>query len=201
MKAVGGKGLAQHSFELGLGWAEMEIEVDDRKYFSVPSCLSDPLKDLLEGLLSIIPSCVPEDELKSMIAFKWYLEPAADKWTLELTDDLKLKIVIEEFEDEFEDEFADKGKIGFDVTCNLLDFLNEVIKSLEQLLKKHGFVGYKNTWYLQDFPISSFLKLKYYLNYQTTYPTLKELNDGAIKLEKSDLEQDVNLLLGDIEEN
>lgn len=180
----------------GVGWAEIDIEVDGRKYFSFPSYLSEPLIDLLEGLLSIIPGCVPEDELKPMILFKLYQEPAVDKVTLELIDDLKLKIVIEEFED----ESSGKGKIGFNATCNLLDFLNEVIKSLEHLLKKHGFVGYKNTWYGHDFPISSFLKLKYYLNHQVTYPTLKELNDIEVALEKSGLEQELQLIIGDIEE-
>lgn len=181
----------------GIGWEGIEIEVDGREYFSFPSYLSEPLIDLLEELLSIIPSCVPEDESKSIISFKWYQEPAVDKWTLNLINDLKLKIVIEEFEN----ELADKGKIRFDVTCNLLDFLNEVIKSLEQLLKNHGFVGYKNTWYGQDFPISSFLKLKYYLNCQATYPTLKEPNNVEIEVEKSDLEQEVKLILDDIKQS
>jgi hypothetical protein len=180
----------------GIGWAEIEIEVDGRKYFSFPSYLSEPLVDLLEGLLSIIPGCVAEDELKSMISFKLYQEPKVDKLTLELLDDLKLKIVVEEFKD----EFSGKGKIGFEATCNLLDFLNKVIQSSEHLLKKHGFVGYKNTWYRQDFPISSFLKLKYYLNHQEAYPTLKELNDVEIELEKSDLAQEAQLILGNIQE-
>lgn len=43
----------------GIGWAEIEIEIDSRKYFSFPSYLSEPLIDLLEGLLTIIPGCVP----------------------------------------------------------------------------------------------------------------------------------------------
>lgn len=42
----------------GIGWAE--IEINSRKYFSFPSYLSEPLIDLLEGLVSIIPSCIPE---------------------------------------------------------------------------------------------------------------------------------------------
>lgn len=180
----------------GVGWAEIELEVDGRKYFSFPSYLSEPLIDFIEGLLSIIPGCVPKDELKSMISFKLYQEPAVDKVTLELVDDLKLKIVIEEFEE----DSSSKGKIGFNETCNLMDFLNEVIESSEHLLKKHGFVGYKNTWYNQDFPISSFLKLKYYLNHQKKYPTFKELNDVKIELEKSDLEQEVQLIIGNTEE-
>lgn len=63
----------------GVGWAEIEIEVDGRTYFSFPSYLSEPLVDLLEGLLSMIPNCVPEDELKSIISFKLYQEPAVEK--------------------------------------------------------------------------------------------------------------------------
>lgn len=51
--------------------------------------------------------------------------------TLELTDDKKLKINVQKLKD----EIANIGKIEFYVTCNLLDFLNEVIKSLERLLK------------------------------------------------------------------
>lgn len=66
-------------------------------------------------------------------------------------------------------------------------------------MKKHGFVGYKNTWCRQDFPISSFLKLKYYLNNQATYPTFKGLKDIDVDLEKSDLEQELQLIMGVIE--
>ena len=172
----------------GIGWAEVNIEIQDKIYFSSPSYLSEPLVDLLEGLLSIIPGCVPDDELKTKNTFKWFQEPAVDKWTLELKKDFNLKILIESFED----EFTCNGKLEFDVTCNLLDFLNEFIKSIEQLLIKHGIVGYKNTWYGQEFPISSYLRLKYYLNSKTAYPTQKDLEMG---LYKSSLKQDIDSIL------
>ena len=178
----------------GIGWADVKIEIDGEVFYSFPSYLSEPLIDLCEGILSIIPDYVPNNELKAISSFKWFGEPSVDKWSIKLLDNSTLNIFIEHFED----ESTVKGKVKFNVTCNLLDFIRELVSAIEHLLCKHGFVGYKNTWYGQDFPISSFLKLKYYLNSQMPYPILEETNDVGIEMHKSDFRQEIKLLLGDI---
>lgn len=101
-----------------------------------------------------------------------YQEPSVDKLTFILLEDMKLRIIIEEFEN----VYFKKAKVGFDVTCNLIDFINEVIESLGKLLREFGFVGYKITWCKADFPIGNYLKLKFYLMNKTSFPTTKELN-------------------------
>jgi hypothetical protein len=177
----------------GAGWADIEIEVNGKEHFTSASYLSDPLDDLIRSLLTIIPDCVPKDELKTKVSFIVHQEPAVDKFTFEFLRDMKLRIIIEEFED----EVTKKSKIGFDVTCNLMDFLDEVLKSVDRLLIKFGFVGYKNTWCRKDFPIGSYLKLKYYLINRTSYPTMIELNDVEIPLEKSNLKDEIKIIIGE----
>ena len=43
-----------------IGWTKIYLEIDNKQFFSQPSYISEPLIDLLEGLLSIIPGCVPD---------------------------------------------------------------------------------------------------------------------------------------------
>lgn len=174
----------------GKGWVYVEIEIDDKQFFSFPSYISEPLIEFLDGLLYIIPGCVPADELKHRSTFKWFQEPGVDKWSLELTKNKDLKILIETFEN----ESADEGRVEISTVCDLKEFLTEVVKSLEKLIDKHGFVGYKNTWLANDFPISSFLKLKYYLDNLNKYPTKEGLNEFGAELEISDLNEELKLI-------
>lgn len=176
-----------------IGWAEVSLEINEQRFYCHASYISEPLIDLLEGLLSIIPGCVPDDELKTSATFKWQLEPAIGKWTLMLVDTNILKIEIETYED----NTCIKKLRDFKATCNLLDFINEIIISLEQLLKDHGLVGYKNFWYSYDFPISSFLKLKYYLYNKKSYPTVELKNIYDSEYPKSNIEEELNFLLSD----
>jgi len=178
----------------GIGWADVKMYIDGKKYYSFPSYISEPLIDLCEGLLSIIPDCVSDDELKLISCFKWFQEPSIDKWTIRLMDNSKLKILIEHFEH----ESSDKGEIEFEGACGLIDFLKEVTKSLEALLNKHGFIGYKDTWYGQDFPFSSYLKLKYYLISKGAFPTSEEPNVYGVEVFKSNLQDEINILLENI---
>ena len=79
----------------GKGLANVLIECNQQSYSTTLSYLSEPLVDLLEGLISISPNCVCNDELKSKVSFEWYGEPCIDRWTLELIDDGKIIIQIE----------------------------------------------------------------------------------------------------------
>ena len=177
-----------------IGWAKVLLEINEKRFYSEPSYISEPLIDLLEGVLSIIPGCVPDDELKTVATFKWELEPAIDKWTLILEDNNILKIEVETYSD----HTCTEKISNFKESCNLLEFIGEVINSLEQLLQNHGLVGYKNFWDGYDFPISSFLKLKYYLYNQEKYPTEELVMDiYESEYEKSDIKEELKFILSD----
>lgn len=177
----------------GIGWAAIEIQHDNKTYFGMPSYLSEPLVDILDGLKALIPSCIPEDELYTEKSFKMYFEPAVEKWTFELieSDILHLKI------ESFESESREHGKVVFDINCSLVSFIEEVVKATDQLLKTHGIIGYKNTWYAGEFPISTFLTLKYYLQHRSRYPIEKYCNDWDQSMKKSDINKEFELIFKD----
>jgi len=68
-----------------------------------------------------------------------------------------------------------------------------IIWELDGLIKTHGIVGFRETWYNHDFPLAYFLKLKHYVTTQTAYDVTK-YEDRGCALAKTDLEQDLLLL-------
>ncbi|MCY6369369.1 hypothetical protein [Clostridium ganghwense] len=175
---------------LGVGWAEVNIEINGQKSYSSPSYLSDALGDLLNALLRIIPELdyyegAPDN--KEFVV--WSEEPAETQWTLELVDLDKIRIKIECFED----EDNDNGTIDIDEICNLNQFLSEVVKALDLLLEKHGFIGYKEMWYEYEFPIGAYLNLKYYLDNKSSFPMQEKIQDGE-KYRKSLIKEELMIL-------
>jgi hypothetical protein len=149
------------TYELeGIGWASAYIEINNiTNYFSV-SYLTDALKALLEGIMSLLPECVSQDELKNHITFEWHAEPGGSLWSITALNKDQLQITIESYED-LDNKLG--RKITLDEKCNKIEFINCIIEEASNILKQYGFVGYRETWYEHDFPISSYLKLKNYL--------------------------------------
>lgn len=147
----------------GVGWAEGCLQIDEQLLEFVVSYLGNPLEDLLQGLVEITPgyavTYVNDDRLESKISFLWDGEPWGFKWHLKFYSFEDLHIQIEYLEDIFENR--ENRKICFDAKCNYFDFVGSVINELTVLLKKHGLVGYYETWAAHsDFPVTAYLKLK-----------------------------------------
>ncbi len=72
-----------------------------------------------------------------------------------------------------------------------------IIKEADQLLFKHGIVGYQNLWAEHEFPLSSYLQLKYFLmEADKTSLQTKEKDEGQSKdCEKSNLKQELQFLI------
>lgn len=177
----------------GIGWADVHIECEGKTYYFGPSYLSEPLVDLVEGLLHVIPGCVPEDERRQVSTFCWNYEPVGSEWRISLHDHSHLRIHVAEYDDI--DAKTGGPKLVFDRVCDLREFVSEVVKALESIILKHGFVGYRQTWYTrQDFPISGYLRLKHYLQKGTKYPTEEAKEDGYIEYERSSLKDELRAL-------
>jgi hypothetical protein len=147
----------------GVGWADGCLQINEQSLEFEVSYLGNPLEDLLRGLVKITPgyaaTYVNDDRLENEISFVWDGEPWGYKWHLKFYSFENLHIQIEYLEDIFENR--ENGKICFDARCNYFDFVGSVIKELTVLLKKHGLVGYYETWAgHSDFPVVAFLKLK-----------------------------------------
>lgn len=157
----GGDDKLKFKYELcGIGWADAYIEINgSEEYFSV-SYITDALRQLLEGVMSLLPECTPVDELKNEIEFKWHAEPGGDVWNIKSISYNQLQVRIESYRDLYE---KIPLRIEIDEVCNKMEFIRCVINEMDNIIKSYGFVGYRETWYNHDFPISAYLKLKNYL--------------------------------------
>ncbi|WP_129688995.1 hypothetical protein [Gottfriedia acidiceleris] len=147
------------TYELsGRGWAVGKIEVNSNVINFTTSYLSNPLLDMLNALLSLIPECVPYP-LKQT-SFEWYDEPGGSTWKLERIKSSQLSIEIVYYADDRKSKIVQQMK----EVCNIVDFCRTVVNALEKLLKKHGTDAYKELWVNDEFPINKFHMLKEYVN-------------------------------------
>lgn len=92
------------SYDLqSVGWSSVQLEINNQRLFVDPSYLSEPLIDLMDGVMSFLPECVPEDEVKQESVFEWNSEPAIHKWTLTRQSETNLGIKVWLYKD---------GKVG-----------------------------------------------------------------------------------------
>jgi len=184
------------NYELsGIGWAEVEIEINNQKTYCNPSYICEPLIDLINGLISITPGCAEEDELKSEVSFEWKGEPGGEIWDLKRVNKTELLVTITSYSDLINRDKS-SNVIDIETTCNLEEFIREVVINSENLLKKHGFVGYRKTWGRGDFPIGGYLILKNYTESKKIYPVTNMFYRGDYDLVSSDLKEELKILLG-----
>nr|MBA5588808.1 hypothetical protein [Anaerobacillus isosaccharinicus] len=177
----------------GLGWANGFIEANSQRHSFTISYLNDGLGDFLYALMELNLKCVPNDEVKSQTSCIWYAEPAGTKFEFNRTDEwLNIKVI------SYEDiELNINEKVEMDTSVLYDELLFIVIKDVDLLLKTHGIVGYRETWYEHDFPLSTFLKLKGYLLLKSKY-SITSFEEMGWELQKSELKEDLNLLFKDL---
>ncbi|HDX9578889.1 TPA: hypothetical protein ROX88_002446 [Bacillus pseudomycoides] len=148
----------QFKYELsGHGWAEGFIEVDSKKISFSPGYVTDAFGDLLRGLTDLL------NGEERVVTFLWEEEPIGLNWRLKLQGSMELSLTITEYEDTSDYIEGKEGVIIVDTTCDFLDFVKMIIKESDQLLFRHGIVGYHKMWSEHEFPLSSYLQLKYAL--------------------------------------
>jgi len=170
----------------GVGWADVKIIINDCECVFSPSYVTEPLGDLVEDLVTMITGFIPEDELMTNVTFHWDEEPTIVRWNFIRQGSELFKIKVTTYEDDLPN-----GKVVLNELCNFNAFVSEVVRTLENLLSKHGIVGYKETWSGRDFPISGYLKLKHYIDGNKKYP-IKTINENAGK--KSELSHEISTL-------
>ncbi|TFB12916.1 hypothetical protein E3U55_16935 [Filobacillus milosensis] len=174
----------------GLGWADGLIEANSQTYNFNISYLSDGLGDFLTALMELNQYCVPEDEVKVQTSCTWHAEPSGTELILKLSDKM-LNIKMISYDDI---DLKLSKQIEIDTSVSYYEFLFIVIERLDFLLKKHGLIGYRDTWYEHDFPISSYLKLKQYLISKSSFHTETFVELGY-EMEKSDINEEMKLLM------
>jgi hypothetical protein len=174
-----------------IGWADAHLEINGKtEYFSV-SYLTNGLKDLLEGIMSLLPECMPEDEVKKQVKFEWYAEPGGSVWNIGVIDRYWLHIVIESYSDL---DLKVGKNITLDEKCSKTEFIKCVLDEMDSILRTHGLVGYRETWYEHDFPVSAYLKLKNYLITGNKYKLEHIERYPGNEYSKSELKEELALL-------
>ncbi|MCU6792109.1 hypothetical protein OB236_08215 [Paenibacillus sp. WQ 127069] len=179
----------------GLGWADGCIEINENICYFTTSYMTNALKDFLDVLVSVIPSCVPEDELKTSNTFEWYEEPAGTQWTLTRQNCKTIHIIIVAYKDIHQ---RLDPMIEIDAHCDIVDLVYAVVQELDILIKTHGIIGFKKCWDTHDFPLTNFLILKNYILTNNNIDII-EYEEKGCQLHKTDINKDIELLLINME--
>ncbi|QHW33229.1 hypothetical protein GZH47_22195 [Paenibacillus rhizovicinus] len=86
------------------------------------------------------------------------------------------------------------GKLEFNEECELKQLITEVVISMETILKNHGIVGYRKQWNAQDFPLGSYLQMKYYLLNNSKFPLVINNPDEWNENLETNLLDELNLI-------
>jgi len=119
--------------------------------------VSNPLGDLLEGLVTMIttPSHMwGEDNVCRII---WYGESSTYNWTITHIDDTLCHIKITESVDFFGDD-TESELIELEFPFH--GFIYCIVSELDKFIKKIGLLNYAQKWQKDEFPITQFLFLK-----------------------------------------
>lgn len=131
-----------------------------------------------------------------LVVFKidWESEATGTEIVFKLIDEDNLHIKVIGFENL---SLKLNPEVNIETTCSYNEFLKTVIKEIDRLIKKYGIVGYRETWYEHDFPLSTFLKLKHYILNLNKYPIIM-IDYLGDELAKTDLQNDIQLLMMEI---
>ncbi len=166
------------------GVATGELCVHEHKIQFTVTNISNPLYDLLKGMVSLIyePSHLWDEE--NICWIDWYNEESGYKWILETPDGNNLNIKLNLLKDLFDDSTAE---VALNTHCNFINFYQAIISTLDKFIKKTGLLNYEQLWQKDEFPITYFLILKKHLIEHGLWHTAKN-ND-------SNLSDEMNILL------
>ncbi|WP_342041938.1 hypothetical protein [Bacillus sp. OTU2372] len=174
----------------GAGWAQCELEINSKKYSFSAGYLTDSLGDFLKTLLNINPLYTEEVYIENGAQFFWDEEPRGAEWHFRYLGDDKMLLEITEYEDV---SSSLEPKIILQTECSYDEFLSKVMSEADRILNEYGIVGYKEMWYEHEFPLSSFLKLKYYIKNNSKFP-LENRKAGYKEIYKSNLKMELSIL-------
>lgn len=161
----------------GAGWANAYLKIGDKQItFDRISYLCYPITDLLSGLYSLIDEWDIIDEHGEKVeisndssVFEWEDEPGGYEWKLARSGKNEMRIVIKSIYGDAP-AFPKYGEIVLDKIVDFNIFTTVVIREIDRIVKDFGILGFRANWLNNNdgngqFPLSSFLRLKYYLLY------------------------------------
>ncbi len=119
--------------------------------------ISNPLGDLLEGLVTMITTPAHIWGEENICHVIWYGESSSYNWTIQRTDNNMCSVLITESVDFFGDD-TEAELVSF--SCEYMQLLTCIITELDIFIKSTGLLNYSQQWQKDDFPITQFLFLK-----------------------------------------
>ncbi len=166
------------------GIAKGELCVHDKILQFKVSNISNPLYDLLKGMVSLINEPAHLWDEQNICWIDWYNKEGGYKWILETDDGINLRIQLDSLPDIF-DESTTKNIIN--THCNILNFYLAIVEALDKMIKNIGLLNYEQQWQKDGFPLTYFLILKKYLVEHGLWE--------ADKTENSNLNDEIDILL------
>ncbi len=165
----------------GIGTGKLVI-YDKSITFDI-SNISNPLYDLLKGLVVMVhePRHLWDEE--NVCWIDWFHDTSCYKWVLSTLDGKKLSIKVTASDDIFDDSSA---KTILESSCDFMVFCNAIVKELDIFIKELGLLNYQQIWQKDEFPLTYFLILKKYL-----------IENGLWspgKIDDSNLDEEINIL-------
>ena len=198
--------------DLGAGWLNMDFDIENKHFtFSSSDCCGDGLEDLINAIFQLNPT-LDTCETDFNIVFKtmkhkidgeevdleiplltdlaFNEEPSSIYWKFEREEtadiDCNLKIHLSINREKTED---------YDFTVRYKDFCYALAKACTEMLKEYGIIGYRKSYWRDDFPLRQFLRIKAIaLNDFSCIDTIYDKNHG----ERSNLNKEIEFLLLDI---
>ncbi|MFT3740399.1 MAG: hypothetical protein QM786_16755 [Breznakibacter sp.] len=163
----------------GSGSAEGSFALADKSFAFELGNVSNPLADLLNGLVGMIlePSHIWGDDNAAWV--EWYGRSSAWRWLLSTSDGQHLHVTINQSTDMFEDTASRNVLEG---ECLFDGFMVAVVAELDALIKHTGLLNYAQQWQKDEFPLTNFLFLKKQLVDKGIWPQTS-LPDENLRLE------------------
>lgn len=142
------------------GLAKGEVIVSDNKVSFEVNNASNPLYDLLKGMVSMIyePSHLWDEE--NICWVDWYNHDCCYKWILSTLDGSTLHIRLSYLNDIYDDDTA---KVIINSNCTFQSFYQAIVEELDRFIKECGLLNYEQHWQKDEFPLTYFLILKKYV--------------------------------------
>jgi hypothetical protein len=180
------------------GWLYGSIQIDKQVADFEVSYIGSGISILLKSLIEINPDLNSFFNAKTptKTTFNWVGEPWGYEWKINFKSFEKIVITIINHTDLDEPE-RNKSRVIMKQNCNYFEFATAFVNNLTEMIKKHGIVGYNNSWG-SPFPIIDFLEFKHYLkNRSRLQPELicgLKLGEVCSSTYKTNLEHEISFL-------
>lgn len=161
--------------EPGTAFATFKVN-DDTVEFELTN-VSNPLGDLMEGLVTMIttPSHIWGEENTCHVI--WYGESSTYNWSITYTENNQCHVLLTESVDFFGD---DTKSLLLEFDCNFHELILCFVDELDTFIKHVGLLNYTQTWQKDEFPLTQFLYLKKVLIDNNQWPAATNKEKGIL---------------------